>query len=375
MRIWVIGRGYPSTVNHMLGSFELEQAQMFAKYGNEVYYPVVDLRSVRHRRKWGLSLAQQQGVTIATFSFPVGRIVPMKWQILLKRHFREVLLRKLGRRTGKPDIIHVHYPSIYPYKLFSGFQKEGAKIIGTEHWSKVQNHSLPPHCVLNMREFVDQCDAICCVGPQLREAVLKLTGTNKEIHIIPNVVSKMFSPTGQAHLGFRFVAAGRLIPTKQFDLIVKAFVDVFHDQKEVSLSIAGNGTEYDKIHRIILENKAEDQIHMTGEITRQQMAELLGETDVLVVFSSFETFCVPVIEAWSCGKPVISTESTILALNPDPRLGILVDSQDISSLKKAMKDIRNEYDKYNSDFLSDYAQRHFSEEAVYHMLRNVYSIK
>ena len=137
MRIWVIGRGYPSTVNHMLGSFELEQAQMFAKYGNEVYYPVVDLRSVRHRRKWGLSLAQQQGVTIATFSFPVGRIVPMKWQILLKRHFREVLLRKLGRRTGKPDIIHVHYPSIYPYKLFSGFQKEGAKIIGTEQ--KVEN--------------------------------------------------------------------------------------------------------------------------------------------------------------------------------------------------------------------------------------------
>ena len=38
MRIWVIGRAYPSKSNGMMGNFEFEQAQMLASAGQDVTY-------------------------------------------------------------------------------------------------------------------------------------------------------------------------------------------------------------------------------------------------------------------------------------------------------------------------------------------------
>lgn len=373
MRIVVVGRGLPAKENNMLGSFEYEQAQMLARAGHEVYYPYIDLRSIRHWRKFGFTSEIKSGVNVVSLSIPIGRLFPIVIRNKLYKSLRQWQLKKIVRKFGIPDIVHVHYPSLFRYDIFRYAQESGAKIIGTEHWTKVQNKTLAPQCLINLKDFVENADAICCVGALLKKSIIELTGTKKEITIIPNVVSINFEPVQEDHVGFRFISSGRLVPVKQFDKVIEAFLNVFQGQSDVTLTLAGNGEEYSNLVEIIKRRNAENQVRLLGVVSRDEMANLIAGADALVVFSRLETFCVPVIEAWTCGKPVISTATTVLADNPDARLGVMVDCQNIKTLEDALLFVYEHYSEYDSERISEYAKEHFSEEAVCRKLVNIYT--
>lgn len=72
MKLWMIGREYPSEFNKMRGSFELEQAKMLSQV-YDVIYPSVDLRSIRHWRKWGINSFANDKLKLYRYDFPVGK--------------------------------------------------------------------------------------------------------------------------------------------------------------------------------------------------------------------------------------------------------------------------------------------------------------
>ena len=222
-----------------------------------------------------------------------------------------------------------------------------------------------------LRYFAARADAFCCVGAGLQTSLRQLTG-RKDIFIVPNVVNHVFKPGKIPHKGFRFVCSGRLVPLKQYDMVIEAFVDVFHDNKDVSLTVAGDGSEAGWLRSLIAVNKAEDQVHMPGALAREKMAELIASSDVLVVFSRIETFCVPVIEAWACGKPVITSKTTVFMDNPDERLGIIADYRDPDSLREAFRQIYHSYKDYDPEWIARYADIHFSERVVSGQLYEIY---
>ena len=373
MKVWVIGRGYPTAKSDMLGSFELEQAHMLSRAGLEVCYLAVDLRSIRRRRQFGFLSRQEDGVSIVTLNLPVGQLLSKEARNTLYEWAMNRLTAYLNNRTGKPDVIHVHYPSLVPYSVVEKWQRQGTKIVATEHWSSVQERCLPPVYLENLTNYVNRSDAMCCVGSNLKNAIIELTGTERLIHIVPNIVNELFKPDTQSHEGFRFVCSGRLIPVKQFDTIVESFIDVFQNEKKVSLTVVGDGEEFKKIQAIVQKRNADDQVHLVGAVSRQKMADYMAECDALVVFSRLETFCVPVIEAWACGKPVIATDTTVLADNPDERLGVLADSQDPETLKNALRKIYEKHAAYDPGWIRQYAVDHFSEKAVSRRLIDIYN--
>lgn len=373
MRIVVVGRDFPTKANNMCGSFEYEQAQMLARAGLEVYFPYIDLRSIRHWRKLGFTNEIQNGVNVIGVNIPIGRLLPAAVRNKLYKPLWRRALKKIDMKFGTPDIVHVHYPALFQYSYFQNLQENGAKLVGTEHWSQVQNKTLSAEFLKNLKDFVEHADAVCCVGSLLKKAITELTGTQKKIAIIPNVVNAVFKPIEEQRSGFRFLSSGRLVPVKQFDKVIEAFLNVFQGQSEVTLTLAGGGEEYNNLAEIIKRRNAEQQVRLLGIISRKEMAGLMAGMDALVVFSELETFCVPVIEAWTCGKPVITTTTTtVLADNPDARLGIMVDWQDIRSLEKALSSIYKNYSEYDSKWISEYAKEHFSEEVVCRKLIGIY---
>lgn len=373
MKVWVIGRGYPRRDNNMLGSFELEQAKMLAKAGMDVTYLSLDIRSIRRLRRFGTYCKTEDGVKLAFYSLPIGPILSREKRLKLYVRLMRKLVEKTGKRYGLPDIIHVHYPSTLSYEAVEDCQNKGCRIVATEHWTKVQNKTCDDYARKNVYDFFSKADAMCCVGAALAESIRELTGIDKNIYIVPNVVSEAFRPTTEKHEGFRFVCAGRLVPVKQFDRIVEAFLDVFQGNENVSLTLAGNGEDYAKIKAIISDRKAEKLVSLLGSVSREKMSELVASSDAMVVFSNLETFCVPVIEAWACGIPVIATETTVFADNPDTRLGIMVDCNNIETLKPALKYLYEHRDEYDPEWIRQYALSHFSEEAVSRCLAEIYT--
>ena len=82
MNIWVIGRNYPSKENKMSGSFELEQAKLLAKHGNQISYIAAVFHPVRKIKKWGYYNFQDGVVKVFTYSVPYA---PERFYLHFKR--------------------------------------------------------------------------------------------------------------------------------------------------------------------------------------------------------------------------------------------------------------------------------------------------
>lgn len=377
MRIWVIGRALPAKENKMAGSFEWEQAQMLAKHGHEVYYPALKLGASK-KNMVTLSERSENGVIIPQLRLPVGlRFLSFSMSRKIRWITRKRLYQKMLRKYGVPDIVHIHYAASQPYMMFRQLQEKGAKLVGTEHWTKVQNHTLDPIYLAMLKENMERYDAMLCVGEPLKKAIRELTGTAKEITVVPNIVPEAFrydpKKTEKTDGLFRFVAAGRLVECKRFDLLIQAFSDAFGGDPAVRLDIIGGGEEQEKLQDLIRELGRGGQISLLGVMDREGIAEYYRKCDALVVSSNLETFGVPIIEGMAEGMPVITTDAMGFPSLFHKEQGIMIPADDRAALADAMKRLYDRYDSYDRKKISDYAYETFGEDTVYGSLNQIYN--
>lgn len=372
MVIWVIGRSYPVPENEMEGSFELEQAKMLARYGNEVHYLTCLLHPIEKvNGKRGVHSWEEDGVQVTMLSvfFP-PRVYPYYFVNRRNTQWKK-LFNKVEQKYGIPDVIHIHYPAMLMIAdALKVYHDKDVRVVATEHWSKVLSKKLDSIELREYKKYTGVLDKIICVGAPLANSVKELIGI--DCVVVPNVVNELFKPTDQQHDGFRFVAVGRLRKAKQFDKIIEAFCDCFEGQSNIMLTIIGGGDEKDNLQRLIAERNAQNQVKMVGNQTREKTAEIVSNCDNLICYSTNETFGVPIIEAWACGISAIATTAAAVIDKFDKRLGVEVDYKDFDGLKAALKYVykhRNEYDK---TFVSSYANSRFSEASVYKRIMAIY---
>lgn len=374
MQIWVIGRGIPSKENNMLGSFEFEQAKMLAQRGYEVYYPIIDLRSIRHRRKMGLACENVEGVHVVALNVPIGCALPAIIRNRLYAPLHKLQLKALCQRYGVPNIVNVHYLSLYQYDIYGYLQAQGAKIIGTEHWSKVQNCDLSEGNRRNLERFVEKADAIICVGNELKKAIVQLTKTTRDIQIIPNTVLPIFTyekPSSESQI-FRFLAVGRLSKEKGYDRLIQAFCQSFENRQDVHLDIVGGGPEYKTLQEIVLRNHADDRITLHGVMQRNELSQFYHKCNALVMPSDYETFGVPVIEAMACGLPVIVTQRAGVSHYIDHEKGNVIKDNEVGNISEALVDIYNRYSEFDRQQISEFSKHYFSEDTVFELLKEIF---
>lgn len=373
MVIWVIGRNYPLPDNEMKGSFELEQAKMLARYGNEVHYLACSLHPIKKiKGKSGIQTWDEDNVQVTVLSafFP-PRIYPIYFVSSRNRQWRK-LFDAVEKKSGIPDVIHIHYPAMLMIAdSLRDYHAKGVRVFATEHWTKVLGKQLDPVELKEFRKYSSVLDQIICVGSPLQKAVRDLTGMDGAV--VPNVVNQLFKPTDKRHEGFRFVAVGRLVKVKQFDKIIEAFCDCFLGQKDISLVIVGGGEEKENLRKIITERQAESQVKLLGSQSREKTAEIVSNADNLICYSTFETFGVPIIEAWACGITAITTTAAAVIDNFDGRLGIEVEYTDFDGLKEALKYVYEHRDEYDKEFIAEYAKENFSESTVAKKLLQIYA--
>ena len=374
MKIWVIGRNYPAPGNKMCGSFEYEQAQLLAKNGHEVCYIVCPFHPLYKVKKWGSADWQEDGMHVYAYS---QLYFPQRFKIYwdsFKTPIWKRLLKRVEEKEGTPDIIHLHYPTLIsvPGPILA-YKEKGTKVIATEHLTDVLTGHITKHSKKQLKTYVEGADHFICVGNPLKERVEKLTGTTKNIEVVPNVVPDIFRCERQEHRGFKFISVGRLVKVKQFDMLISAFAEAFTDEKEVFLTIVGGGDQYGRLKRQIDRLGLQERVMLTGAKNRTEVADLMSRADVLVSYSRLETFGVPVIEGWYCGLPAIATTAIGFAEYWKESLGELIPFDDKSRLAEAMKKVRRVYSSYSPEQIQLFARQHFSEAAVYGRLDHLYN--
>jgi glycosyltransferase involved in cell wall biosynthesis len=133
-----------------------------------------------------------------------------------------------------------------------------------------------------------------------------------------------------------FVAAGRLRPQKDFPTLLRAFADV-RSTRPARLMILGEGPERGRLEALVEELGLTDDVSLPGA-TPNPYAYMARST-AFILSSRWEGLPTVLIEAMSCGAPVIATDcpsgpQEILA---GGRYGTLVPVGDVAALAEAME--------------------------------------
>jgi len=157
-----------------------------------------------------------------------------------------------------------------------------------------------------------------------------------------------------------YLTASRFVPYKKIDLIAEAFTKMPDKQ----LVIVGEGPEETKI-----KSKSGKNIEFVGFKSADELSSIMLKAKAFV-FAAEEDFGIVIIEALSCGTPVIalnkggSAETVI-----NNKHGILFNEQSPASLIEAVKKFENSEIKFNPADLSNYAKS-FDRKVFEERIRN-----
>lgn len=101
----------------------------------------------------------------------------------------------------------------------------------------------------------------------------------------------------------RFVAAGRLDHQKGFDLLIDAIASL--KDPSITLVLLGEGPWRERLNRQVVERGLENQIRLVG--FQSNPYAWFAHADAFVLSSRYEGFPNVVLEALTCGTPVIAT--------------------------------------------------------------------
>ncbi|MCI9594316.1 MAG: glycosyltransferase family 4 protein [Lachnospiraceae bacterium] len=102
------------------------------------------------------------------------------------------------------------------------------------------------------------------------------------------------------------IAVGRLMPQKNYTMLIKAFDVVHKKNPEYLLRIFGNGIEEDKLKNLIIKLGLEKYVSLEGFCI--DVHEKIKNSDIFVMTSNYEGMPNALMEAMAMGFPVISTD-------------------------------------------------------------------
>ena len=101
-------------------------------------------------------------------------------------------------------------------------------------------------------------------------------------------------------------SVGRLVPIKNYPLLLRAFANVRQAGYPVSLMLVGDGSERAALQQLASELSITEQVIFTGQ--QHNIAAHLQAMDIFVLPSFSEGLSNTLLEAMACGLPVLASD-------------------------------------------------------------------
>jgi glycosyltransferase involved in cell wall biosynthesis len=260
------------------------------------------------------------------------------------------------------DLAFEHYPNDIPRNVlkfyrshFPRYAQKAAHIIAVSEYTK--------------RDIVEQYNI----------PINKIT-------VAYNAVNKIFTPSSPAEQNATlqkytngkpyFLFVGAIHPRKNIVNLLKSF-DEFKKQyhTEHKLVIVGRKAwDYEDALQAYEQMDYKGEVIFTGHLEINELRLLYGAASALVYVSYFEGFGIPIIEALSCGCPVITSNVSSM---PEVvgKAGLLVDPLDVQNIVRMMQKVALQTGK--KEELLEHADQQLSlfdwdisAEKIYQTLQN-----
>ncbi|MCB0319600.1 MAG: glycosyltransferase family 4 protein [Bdellovibrionales bacterium] len=216
------------------------------------------------------------------------------------------------------DLIHLRFPEqkYYPYIA-------GPLLLSSLFRSKrvvaVSRATCLELCSFARRFPWGRRHKVRVVSNALSPSLIQRAGQPKAIQ--PDYVKTRFGVRSR----YLLAVLSTVKPHKGVKDLLDAFLDlesrgVLRELGDVRLLLVGQGTQnLLQIEKLIAQVAELRCAHLLGEVTREELFQLYGNADGVVIPSFQEGFCLPVIEAQSVGTPVLCRPLPSVLDNLSPR--------------------------------------------------------
>jgi glycosyltransferase involved in cell wall biosynthesis len=271
--------------------------------------------------------------------------------------------------------VHVPYRSAMPALNFK--KRAGIPFLITEHWSGHLNGQF------NKKNFIDKwmyrrvlkkAAAISTVSKALKYNFKLNTGTDSTV--IPNYIERAsISATKKQKESIEILSVGDIHdPTKNFSGLIQAFERAQQENKQLVLTIVGDGPDRQKIENLAYKSAIPAaSIQFKGRLPHHQVLKEIMQCDFYICNSNYETFGMTVAEALYAGKPVICTRCGGPEEFMTDENGLLIDPNAPKQLTATILKMANEFKFYETTKLAQPIENQFGQMAVRKAWKQFYS--
>lgn len=230
------------------------------------------------------------------------------------------ILRKLG-----VDLIHTHGMTFMGMKGLSAGRHFGVPVATTYHTLMHEAADfynplpVPTNILVNltlryMRFFLNRLDAVVVPTKPILEELVRMAPRMPYTAVIPTGVdTSRFRPMPNDHrVRDRYgigdspliLYVGRVAYEKNIDSIIRNLSKI--GDRTSKFMIVGEGPARKGLEQLVHSLKLDDRVIFTGFIPDSMLVEYYSAADVFISASKFETQGLSILEAMSCGKPVVS---------------------------------------------------------------------
>ncbi|MFO7525183.1 MAG: glycosyltransferase [Ignavibacteriaceae bacterium] len=271
-------------------------------------------------------------------SFNISRRLQSKDEDSLQKIIYPYAVFKLKKiiREFRPDIVHAHYASSYGLLgALSGFHPFVLSIWGSDLF-RFPNYSYLHKSIIKLN--LHKADKILATSKTLKLEAHKYT--SKDVTVIPfGIDTQLFRPNNVNSI---FNSDNLVIGTIKaleinygIEYLIKAFDIIRHNFPNISLKLllVGSGTQRTNYEKLVNELGLSNYVHFTGFVNHEKIPDYQNMLDIYVAMSLQESFGVAILEACSCGTPVIVSDVGGLPGVVDHGItGYIVESQNVQAL-------------------------------------------
>jgi 1,2-diacylglycerol-3-alpha-glucose alpha-1,2-galactosyltransferase len=293
-----------------------------------------------------------------------------------------------NNKYGESDLTHYH--TINPTYFVNSFSPARGRKIGYVHFlpETLEGSVKLPSCAKNIFynyviNFYKRMDQIVVVNPIFIDKLVKYGIKRENVQYIPNFVAKseFYTESQEKKNAFRHQLK---IPLDKFVVFgdgqvqerkgVDDFARMAQANPEMQFIWAG-GFSFGKItdgydHFKKLVDHPPKNLTFTGIVDREQLVDYLNIADLFVLPSFDELFPMSVLEAFSCGTPVLLRD---LELYKAIISGYYLKGNDFSEMNVRLRQVANDkalLNKYSN--LSNMASEKYSEDNLVRIWSNFY---
>lgn len=374
MRVLIIPSWYPIGEDKLMGIYHKEYARALKENGVDTDILYVFRQALKHPIKYMFmkkyEIDEEDGYKVYRIKMLNLEPISLKLHMYVYQRKLDKLYKKYINVNTKPDVIHAQVTLPAGYASVKLSKKYDIPLVVTEHSSNFKKYFTDKNKPYGVS--VVKNSKFTVVSNLMKEQAKTIT---KDVEVIPNVIdTKAFNndiiKERTKDIRLLLVSAFRI--GKGIETILNAVDELVNKRHlSVKLTIVGDGYLMDYYKQIRDDLHLQKSAHFVGKKEKSEIAKLLTETDIFIVSSNYESFCIPGIEAMASGTPIVSTRCGGPEEYIDENVGLLCNVKDPIDMANKIQELYNNIDKYDRNIIKKKAEK-YSYKEVSNTAKKIY---